>query len=664
MAYESKLARVQPVASNEGRIFQSLAAKFQSFASEQQDALDRDMAKKARQQGLVDAQGKTAITLKDGSTIADEAWNEGASKSHLAAVKLDMTENLSRISAENPDPETFIQVAKGYGKGLLENVPEQMQPIVQDELSSLILRGKMNADRNMRSAQQAEAKANILDALDLSVGQSLDATDGLNIDDSVKYQEEANQLIDGAVASGVFTKAEAFKKKEEIADKIDEQLVIGQFKGALSDGRDDKFLKDFSSKKLGHFFEPKKREQLLAQMLTLRSHRDSISSIKKADGKKQVSEFLRARADGYVAKSEEENKIRAIAEDIDMTDELNKSIDDIDTVAMYGKTPATLRRAKIDEYAKGGELEDYNKWKALKEADARITKAAQEDGYALAVNQGVIEQTPVDYTNPATFATRNDQAKLLSRHYGVEVSPFTNVEIEQLVRATKEMTPQELSGLAESIGAMNNKKVLQEITKKQAPVFAMMAAVGDPEVSEMVFTGQRELDLGNVKLPAGEEKRIMTSDLYDKLKNVYTGEDLEAIRKSVFAYYAGVQGNQDYDEDVLEQSIKAVTGGIATINNFSIELPRGVEADTMEDFIGDFGENSVEHIGGVDNRSNKDAAKMIRDGIWRSVGANTYAIITPFGELMQNGQPLRINYNPEIPLRRPLEVMHGWTEEP
>jgi hypothetical protein len=664
MPYESKLARVQPIASNEGRIFQSLASKLQAFTNKQQTILDRDMEKKARQQGLIDAQGKTAITLKTGETIADEAWNEGATKSHIAAVKLDITENLSRIAAENPDPETFANTAKGYGRGLLDGVPEEMRPIVQDELSSMILKGRISADRNMRSAQQAEAKENILNALDLSIGQSLDATDSLNIDDSVKYQEEANELIDGAVAGRILTPAEGAAKKEEIADKIDEQLVIGQFKQALNQGNDDQFLKDFSAKEVGHFFDPRKREQLLAQMLTLRNHRDAISSIKKVDGKKQIAEFLRARSDGYVANSKEESEIRALAEDIEMSDELNKSIDDIDTVSMYGKTPASIRREKIAQYEKGGELEDYNKWKALKEADQRITKAAQQDGYALAVNQGIIEQTPVDYTNPATFATRNDQAKLLSRHYGVEVSPFTNVEVDQLIQATKEMTPQELTGLAESIGAMDNRKVLQEITKKQAPVFAMMAAVGDPIVSETVFTGQRELDLGNVKLPSGEDKQIMLTDLYDELKNVYVGEDLEAIRKSVFAHYAGTHGNQDYDDDVLKQSIKAITGGIATINNFSIELPRNVEADVMEDFIDEFSPEAVKHIGGVDNRTDKDAAKMIRDGIWRSVGSNQYAIITPFGELMQNGKPLRISYDPEIPKRKPPEVMHGWTVGP
>ena len=109
--YQSRLVREDTPTSQTPRVFESLAQRLHAFSNKQQDVLDVQMAKKAKQKGLVDAQGKTDITLKTGETIADENWNAGAMTSHYAALKLDIADNLERISAENPDPETYTEAS-------------------------------------------------------------------------------------------------------------------------------------------------------------------------------------------------------------------------------------------------------------------------------------------------------------------------------------------------------------------------------------------------------------------------------------------------------------------------------------------------------------------------------------------------------------------------
>ena len=652
--YKSQIPTIQPVRSNKPELLSSLAQRMFAFAEKSADELDREVAKKGKEQGLIDAQGKTEITLRDGKTIADEAWNEGAIASHAAAVKLDIADNVTRIATENPNPEDFSSAATAYGSGMLEGVPEELQPLVKDELASTILKGRMNAEQNLRSLQLQERRVQTGDALDLLKSQALDATDNMLYDDAAKYQGQAEDMINALVADSTITPAEGAKYKQEIQDDVDKQTVIGKFKDALEMDKDEEFLKRFSGKKMGAFFSPDKREKILAEMLSIRSRRNSIEALNRKEGLKEINKYVEARANGFTPSKKDTIRVTQLAENAGLTEDFNQKIDDIEVVNAYSKAPVTLRHAKIAELGQGGEIDDYNKWKALKEADARIAKKAQDDGYALGVKQGVITMSPLDYKEPITFEERTRQAKFLSSHYGVEVSPFTDAEVANLVEQTKVMTPAELTDLASSIGGMGNTKALQEIAKKQAPVFAMMAAIEQPQVSETVFFGQRELDLGNVKLPAGDDKKLMESDLYNYMGNVYTGEDLQAIRQSVNAHYAGVHGNNEYDSDIYEQSMKAVTGGVAKMNGYSIELPRGVEDSVMENFIDGFSVESVISIGGVDNRTPVDAAKMIREGIWRSRPGGVYAVITPFGEMMQNGKPLRIEYDPALTGRKPL----------
>ena len=149
MRYQPQLINQQPVQSNKPQLFQSLAQRLSEFSTQQQNELDREMQKKAKEQGLIDAQGEKKLTLRDDSTIAGAAWNEGAIASHLSAVKLDITDNLTRIATDSKrDPAGYAVKAHAYSKGLLEGVPEGVRPMVQDELSTIILKSgsKISAD--------------------------------------------------------------------------------------------------------------------------------------------------------------------------------------------------------------------------------------------------------------------------------------------------------------------------------------------------------------------------------------------------------------------------------------------------------------------------------------------------------------------------------------
>jgi hypothetical protein len=76
-----------------------------------------------------------------------------------------------------------------------------------------------------------------------------------------------------------------------------------------------------------------------------------------------------------------------------------------------------------------------------------------------------------------------------------------------------------------------------------------------------------------------------------------------------------------------------VTGGVTEINGMRIQLPRGTDPDKFESFVDNFSPAMVERFGGVKNLSAEEAADVIQDLQFESIGNNSYVV-------MQSGAPL------------------------
>ncbi len=651
--YHGNLINQQPVRSNAPQLFSSLSQRLSAFSNEAENELDVEVAKKAKQKGLIDAQGKTAITLRDGSTIADEAWNEGAVASNLAAIKLDMTENLTRIFEENKDNPKAIKTLSGaYGKGMMKGVPPEIQPLVKDQLATGILNATLKGEANQRTNQRNEQIATTNTAIDTATSELLDALDNGDIEAATDAEIAVKGMIDAMAAGDPTLADDAIKMKAALDKKINRQMVIGEFKKAMDSGKDEEFIKKFQDKKLNKKFDPNDREKLVSEMLTMQKKRDIVLGIKKENFKAELKKVIQARSLGFDVSTADMEQARKNAKAADMLPEFEKAIADIDTVNQYAKSDVTTRRNKIEELNQAGNVDDAPLWQSLRKSDAAIRKAAEDDGYSLGVKQGVIEQTPLDMTKPETFAARKEQAQFLSKHYGVKVSPFTDQETTQFTESLPQMTPDEQVLAATAMSEFNDPKLFQSIAKKGAPVFAVGAAIRDPQIAKVIFQGQSELRLGNaIKL----KKTDYFEDLNDSLGGVYSGENLQANTQAVLAYVAAKDSSGEYDSDLMKEAVTAVTGGIGSINGGMVELPRGVDESRMERFAESFTADTIKALGGVDNRSDEDAARMVRDSMWRSRqnGDGGYIVNGRFGALYQNGELLVIQYDPSLPKAKP-----------
>ena len=283
---------------------------------------------------------------------------------------------------------------------------------------------------------------------------------------------------------------------------------------------------------------------------------------------------------------------------------------------------------------------------AMDKADARIDSEIKKDGYSFAVQQNLIENVELDLQDPATFEARVKQSEFLESHYGQPVSPLTAEEASMLVRGLDLMSPTDKTQLAMTLG--DAPAVWKQLDAKNAGLFAMTGAIGDPSIMENVFKGQELIKSG---LSSTISKADYLPEFDDIVGSVYVGKDRRDMLSASMAYYAATADNPDFDSSDFEDAVQAVSGGIAKINGNKIELPRGVDEDDFDDFIDEFSPTSVEVFGGVWGMKNEEAAELIQKSALVSVGANQYNVRLDDGSRLFSAtgdKPLVISFDAEL----------------
>lgn len=365
--------------------------------------------------------------------------------------------------------------------------------------------------------------------------------------------------------------------------------------------------------------------------------------------KELVSDTILAYSLGMeVSKAERDAAMSAAAA-------VNKTEDLIDAqrAAAYIKLPKSARD-QLNESVTGVGNSELKQ--ALIKADEKVEAEIARDAYAFGVKQGIVDDVELNIEDPATFQKRMENAEYLTAHYGKPVSPLTDDEAGTLVRGLEMMSPMDKVVLAQTLGP--NDAVWKQIDKKNAGLFAMAGAIGDPSVMEPVFKGQDNLKRGLSKAPTAKDYLPVFDDI---VGNVYVGADRKAIMEAAIAHYSSTP-HEDFNTDEFETSIHAVTGGIGEINGSKVELPKlridhpdggvsfqSVDEGDFEDYIDEFTPDMVKHFGGVWSMSDEEAATMIQDATIVSVGSNQYVVDINGAVLMTPvGDQFQFSYDPDI----------------
>jgi len=357
-----------------------------------------------------------------------------------------------------------------------------------------------------------------------------------------------------------------------------------------------------------------------------------------------LKQYSTAKSLGYEIDPNEKLRVESL---VDGDEKLQPLLDRVNKTAAFSVSNLSDRTALLDE-AETGQLDDVDDYAAILKANGEINKLAQDDGMTLGIQQGIIKD-PVQFdpSNPESLRALQEQANLLSEHYGVPVSPLTDPVATALAKSINTMTVDEKITLANTLSVSPD--VWGQISKKNQKAFALAGATGDPAYMGAVFTGQEMMAAGLVKAPKAADYLPV---LNEYVGDVYGTDDKQGVMEAAKAHYvATAEDGEEFDKEAFKKSLKDTTGGIAEVNNYLVELPRGVDESIFDDWMDEFTPEMVAALGGGSNRTNEEAAININEGRIKNVkgASNEYIVMADeiAALIKPDGTPFIISWTPE-----------------
>lgn len=508
--YQSQPVSQQPIASTEGQLFESLASRLTAFSRQRDDELDRDMAKKAKEQGLIDAQGKTTITLRDGSTIADEAWNQGALSSYEAAVKLDVADNITRISMDNPDdPEAFEIAAKGYAQGIIDGADDSIKPAIQDMLSTTILKGTLSAEKNLRTKERTEHGATLEAGLALSAQKAVDLAEDGDLTGMLESLNQSYEAVDALEIGGFLTPQQANKRREDLSQSTDKAVVMGQFNDARRAGDGDEFLTKFIDKppKNIDLDEAYKYANIMDKTLTRdirinkRAQAEELAQISRARGK-QGSDLSIAVSRGEATEPDIEDAYQKKIISAEKRTSLIKELDNQTVKAEKQADQVALVTASLNADVPLSSRNTDHKNAVETYYIENIEEPFSDDG---------MNQT-VELVNATTIIPKTAQ-ELIQSH-SKSGKPEQAVQAAELIARINEKTPQALSSIPADVKAFSllvSRDVAAGMEPETAVELSRLSVYGTTEEEKKAFADEFKINTKNYR----EDNRSFLNDKID-----------------------------------------------------------------------------------------------------------------------------------------------------
>ncbi len=662
MARFDETVNIRPVNTDTGfaQASNSLLNRLESFSQTAQTVA----ARKAIQKGQEEANA-TAIQKKDGVTVAPKKkeisfmdrmltggisarqYNKSMETAYLASLGNDIKEGISAIESENSDNIIqFNEKVNGYVNGVLKGVDPSIQKQVAGFIDGQVSNSRTRVHGRNIKKNKSDALAISSQAVTTFSNDAASLAREGNFIGAAESAIQAYTIIDGMVEAGDLSVDRASVMKREINREMTEQTKRKEFDDIITkDGFEVAFTKlEEDSKKVPKGWTPDEWDTYTSSQQTDINRQRAKYNAKLEAINKEASKALRqyeaAVSLGFEVGQQEKTRVKELVAGTSQQEQFDR----INRIAAFSLLPIDERRVKLKELETGN-LDDVADLTAMLRANNEINKAAITDGYSLGVRQGLINEISFDPSDPLSFSLKADQAETLSEHYGVSVSPLTDGEANSLSANIDKMTVAEKVQLANTLNS--SPAVWAQISPKNQQVFPMAGASGDNVLMATVFKGQ-ELLSSKLVTAAKPSEYLSVSDKY--LADVYGIQDKAAIIETAKAHYAATAGNTDMlDEEAWKTSLNAVTGGIGDVNGNKVELPRGVDEDTFEDFISNYSASQVDALGGVLGFTKEQAANVIQDGIIKSVGANKYIVMVNGTQALfkADGTPFIIEYTQE-----------------
>jgi hypothetical protein len=564
----------------------------------------------------------------------------------LSSTKVDAQIKFAEIAEKNQgDPEAFYNDAETYRKSVVGASPIESRDTLNLEMIPKIQATFKALNTAFEKATDQASLVSLKDNKDFMFAEL-----GNSIQNGTFDREQTASLYSTIDAIGNADPSfNVVGARREIDNYIYEQTaskVIGDIakkdgitaaRGVLEELENSPLPAGYSQEALRSFIESE-----TGNLTRKASALKAINTQESTESKAAVSSFVEALGLGFEVSQAEQTRAQGLVQTPDQQDKIDRAR----RVSAFSVMSEQDRDAVIKN-RESGQLDDLEDWKQMIARDIEIQDMAKKDGYSLYVKQGFIKAIPFDATNAESFALKEEQAGLASIHYGVPVSPFSDEEATALSASINGMTSEEKVILANTIGPDSD--AWGQIAGKNQGLFAMVASIGDQDLMQAIFLGQDLItNKLQVRLPNDPIVGGYLSDFNDAVGDVYLAEDKRYVLDATLALYA--QRGEDYSSGSFEDAIQEVTGGIKEINDYKVQLPRGISKRHFQDYVERFSAEDVIAFGGVSGYTPEQAAVAIQDGRIVSDGDNRYRVLVNGSVPLTspNGQKFIFSYTESV----------------
>lgn len=278
----------------------------------------------------------------------------------------------------------------------------------------------------------------------------------------------------------------------------------------------------------------------------------------------------------------------------------------------------------------------------------RMNTRLEEDPLSFASEVGVIEFTPIDFTNPEnlqpSIEKRKEDALKVSRTYATEPRFLTDEESSALVASMRGMDRLQT---ARFLGVMNEQfgrytpDVLAELSDK-APDLAHiggLVSMGNVETVNYALQGMDLISAGN---KAAGVTPTNTDILFRETVGTALGYQADAmaagrqVAEQIYTAKAFERGLAEFDEGLWEESIalafgfnkRTGRGGVQEVRGKPVLLPPELNAEDLSTMLDELDVEKLNQVTGLDVdkflvdqiKENDDYSLMVTDmGVYRIV---------------------------------------------
>lgn len=464
--------------------------------------------------------------------------------------------------------------------------------------------------------------------------------------------------------SGNFAPTDMERISQDWTERMEEAAIMGGFDRAPNK---EKYLAAFEKRERGRKGSPFSMDQIDAL-----SNRMQVE-INKARARSDATKSLLSKQITEAEKVFEAGKTpsnllalrKAAAPFPDLLVKLDGAQQDMKHAATFGALRPVDQMAVLNKLqnVKTATAREVELQQRLERIHSETVQLLQNDPVSLLARNQIMDITPIDLANPATFADRADEAATLQAYYGIRHHGLTEAEVSGLSQIletnTADTNAAYLGAIRQGMDDDRLNSLLTELMPKN-PEFAAAAGIADtsPNVAADILRGVDILKTETGITPPTADILAETDKYFG---DAVVGANRHMIERAALALDAarraklGAKSAAEFDPDDFEQALDDITGGVYRWHGKKIIAPaHGIDQDTFEDMIDTFTQDDIKGAMIPDPLSGLlmpiTAEQFKKSARLQSTGAGRYLVILGDGFVQdEDGKPYELDIGAKLP---------------